>query len=163
MASGFVQRFKGKIALAKGGLWIGGTQFTGTGADLNSLSGFATPVNFSATVANNSTLPGSGLVLARSTGSTSFTYFMPAPTAGAELCVNLFVTSTAAFIKSGVTGTNTSPTFVLGGGSTFMVLTSTYSVTVDFYGLSTTQWLVVSALSTSTGAYPLAPVPSTST
>ncbi len=39
MATGFVQRFKGKIALAQGGLWIGGSQFTGTGADLSVLAG----------------------------------------------------------------------------------------------------------------------------
>lgn len=142
MATGFVQRFKGKIALATGGLWIGGTQVTANANDLNSLAGSGSTVTSYST---DGTISGYGPKnLISSSAANTFT--LPAPVRGAEMQLVLTSVSSGAFIKAA-----SGSAFIVNlAGSTGIVMKSTTIMSIVLAGLSTALWGIMSAWSTST-------------
>lgn len=124
MATGFVQRFKGKIAVAAA--WFGGVQEFGPGTlfvGTTALAALTVPAaNGAATIASSSAL-------------TIWTLGQ-SPVAGAELEISLIQVSSGVFIKAAA-GTSFDP-------STNTVMKSTAARTITLYGLSTLKWAIKS-------------------
>jgi hypothetical protein len=128
MATGFVQRFKGKITADA--LWYKGWNFdVSTPAAASTASAFQILNVISATGADVRTLQ--------------------APKSGIKEVIAITQVSSATFIKAAA-GTN----FGLMGTSTMIVMKSTIQMTVALVGLSSIQWAVESVWSTSTTAIP---------
>lgn len=141
MATGFVQRWKGKIALPVGGLWIGGVQLSGSGADFNTNTGWGVASTYSST----QTLPNGGV--SQITSTVIAVYTIGPPVVGRTAVVTASTGSTAWMVK-------TAPAVVLGspsvnGGTTLTnTIKSTSSLvatSVELIGLSTNAWLFMGA------------------
>lgn len=140
MASGFANRWKGKQEFDRGALWCAGTQFAGSGADLDVNTGWATVSTYSSTQA----LPNGGISLITSTAIAVYT--LSSPVKGRTILISASSGSTAWMVKgstvSGVTILG-SPA-VNGGSSLTFVIKSTSSLVatqVELVGLSTTSYL----------------------
>lgn len=126
MATGFVQRFKGKIQADQ--LWTKGWAASETQSN----------------PAAGSTLGAFGSVtLASATAAVVFT--MQPPKAGIEHVIAMTAVSSGVFLKA-PPGVN----FGVFGGSTIIVLKSTSQMTIEFIGISTVQWAIQSVWTTST-------------
>lgn len=163
MATGFVQRFKGKIDVALGGLWIAGVQVITTGADQNVDYGWGTvggPSTAGSTAGSSS--PGVTLASSRAAGidifnppSSGLVVALAPPLPGITKIIKYSTlnSSTGLKIKTG------SITTIFTGGestayaiSTFCnVLLSTISMTIELMGLSTVEYLIAGLYPT-TGA-----------
>lgn len=143
MATGFVQRYKGKIDFAAGGLWIAGVQIGAAGADLNVNTGWGTVD----VIAANGTIPNSGLNLITSTALASGIYNLAAPVPGHTVVISASTASTAWMIKTStgvVTIQGTQGAGSLGGSSLTNTIKSTSSLVatqIEMIGLSTSAWL----------------------
>lgn len=132
MATGFVQRFKGKIEADS--LWVKGVQVAGAGAAAN--------VSLISSSLGASTLSGSISVLLSSGSTTQAIVRLSRPFAGATKTIQVS-TGLGVIITA---STNGSITF---NGSTLSVAASSGSTcyTLELVGTSTVNWAVV-------GAYP---------
>ena len=129
MATGFVQRFKGKIAAAE--LWIGGqSQFDMDAPSTDSTLG---SVRTSRIISSS----GAGI------------YTVPRPVPGTDRTLAITSVSSGVFFKASA-GTS----FGVIGGSTMTVMKSTVAMTIELAGLSTALWWLKSAWSTSTTVIP---------
>lgn len=129
MATGFTQRFKGKIAAAE--LWIGGQ-------DQSSVDAPSTDSTLGA-VRTSRIISSSGAGI----------YTVPRPVPGLDRTISITSVSSGVFLKaaSGVS-------FGVIGGSTMTVMKSTVPMTIELAGLSTSLWWLKSAWSTSTTVIP---------
>ena len=167
MATGFVQRYKGKVALAAGGLSIAGTQVNASGADLNVNTGWATaPLSTSSTAAPTqlSTARTSGVEQLWPTALTGGSiYRLPPPTVGAVKLLNystingstiLWVTTSTAgaVVLQGVGSTGSTASFAGSGGSTISnTIKSTQSCQIELVGVSTSAWLFTGVVPSTSG------------
>lgn len=163
MASGFVQRWKGKVNAAQ--LWLAGTQITASGADINTLAGGATVTTSTSAAAPVTLTRNAGLdILAPVALTGGSIYRLPAPAAGVTKTLQystingstiVFITlSTAGAITlSGVGSTGSTAAFGGSGGSTLTnTIKSTQSCTIELMGISTSQWLFSGILPSTVGA-----------
>lgn len=167
MSNGFVQRFKGKVNLAPGGLWVAGTQCNATGADLNVNSGWGT-VNTStsstaAPVQLTTARVGGIDILAPVALTGGSIYRLPPPIPGATKLISystingstiIFVTASTAgaVVFSGVGSTGSTASFAGTGGTTLSnTFKSTQGCQVELMGISTAAWLVTGVLPTTVG------------
>ena len=140
--SGFVQRFKGKVAFPAGGIYIGGVQIAGSGADLNTLVGFGT-VNTANNAAPIATIPNGGISEITSTAINVYPLANPSP--GRRVIIAITTGSSAVMIKcsTGAVTIMNCPS-VNGGSSITNTIKSTQSLVgteIELYGLSTSQYL----------------------
>lgn len=133
MASGFVQRFKGKVECDA--LWIKGYNYSAVEAASIGAQATSTLGNFAASNVISSS--GAGI------------WNVPPPTAGLERTLAITSISSGAFFKAAA---NTS--FGIIGTSTMNVLKSTTVMTITLMGLSSVLWQVKSVWSTSTTVIP---------
>jgi hypothetical protein len=147
--SGFVQRFKGKVAFPVGGIWIGDFQVTGTAADLNVNLGWGTVTQIGA---NGSTIPNSGVSQVTSTAVA--VYNLANPVAGVSKVIDITAASTAVLIKaSTAAGVTIQGGSSLNGGSTLSFVikstgaTALVATQIELVGLSSLQYLFM-------GVYP---------
>ena len=173
MATGFVQRYKGKIAAAQvrvpvGGLMIADVAVNAAGADLNGLIGWSSaPTSTSSTAApvQLSTTRVNGIdTLAPVALTGGSIYRLPAPTVGAEkiivystingsTVIFLSASTAGAVVYAGVGSTGSTASFFGSGGSTISnTLKSTQSCQITMFGLSTTQWLITAVAPSTVGA-----------
>src|ERR1043166_7126138 len=127
MATGFVQRWKGKVA-ADAFWYKGWNQDVSTPAAASTAGSFMNQILVSASAASVFTLqpPEAGVVQ------------------------RLLMNPSSAILVKAAPGTN----FGVFGGTTEIVLKSTTIMTVELIGLSSVAWQVVSAWSTSTTVIP---------
>lgn len=126
MATGFQQRWKGKIAIAAA--WFGGVQEFGVG------SGFS---GTDATVTKTIPASAGSASLTASTGIATAIWTLGAvPQPGQELEIALTTISSGIFIKAAA-GTSFDP-------STNTVMKSTYAQMITLYGLTTAKWAIKS-------------------
>lgn len=166
MATGFVQRYKGKIALASGGMSIAGTQVNASGADFNVNTGWGTvPVTTTSTTALqlSSGRTAGAEVLAPTANVGGAIFRLPVPYAGAIKLIYystlngstifLLTASTAGAVTfAGVGSTGSTASFAGTGGSTLSnTLKSTQSCQIELMGISTTQWLFTGVVPSTTG------------
>lgn len=140
MATGFVQRWKGKVTAAQ--LWLAGTQITASGTDINTLAGSGSTVSSYST---DGSVSGYGAkTLTSSSNANTFT--LPAPVRSAEMQLCMTSVSSGIFIKAA----SGSSFGVTAAGSTSIVMKSTTIMSIALAGLSTSLWGIMSAWSTST-------------
>jgi hypothetical protein len=151
MATGFVQRYKGKITCAE--FWLAGTQINASGTDLNVNLGWGTvggPSTAGSTAGSSN--PGVTLGSSRTAGidifappSSGLVIALAPPVAGVNKVIKYSTanSSTGLKIKTGNVGiTITGGESTAYAASTFTnVILSTSSMTIEFFGLSTTEWL----------------------
>ncbi len=160
--SGFVQRFKGRVAFPAGGIWIGGSQLTASSADLNTAAGFGTAQTSTST---SIALTAGGIKnLSPAALSGGTIYPLADPVLGRELILNYSTVngSTVVWVKlsttnlpffAGIGSTGSTASFFGSGGSSISnVLKSTQGVTVRMVGISTSQWLVLGVSPSTVGA-----------
>lgn len=140
MATGFVNRWKGKQAFDRGALWAAGSQFNGSGADLDVNTGWATVSTYSST----QPLPNGGVSQILSTAIAVYT--LGAPVKGRTVIIAASTGSTAWMVKgSTAAGVTFQSTPSVNGGSTLSyVIKSTSSLVatqVELIGLSTSAYL----------------------
>lgn len=170
MATGFVDRFKGKIATPVGGLFIGGTQVTTTGADANTSAGtgtvFTSTGSASTATAYNPTTISAGFGLKQLfPGSTQPIFRLPKPTQGGGfVTINystingstgliLTLSTDGSVVLQGVGSTGSTASFAGTGGSTLTnTIKSTQSHQIELQSVSTTAWLFCSVVPSSVGA-----------
>lgn len=137
--TGFLNRFKGKQSYPVGGIWIGGTQLTPSGLDLNTLAGSGT----AQTITTGSTINGPGGVTSISATTAIAVYPMTGgPVAGVEKTIVITSVSSGIQIKAPA-GASFDP-------STNTVIKSTYAMTIKLMGLSTTKYTIQSVAPPST-------------
>lgn len=154
MATGFVQRFKGKIQ-----------------ADSIFLKGYgwsevSTSLGSTAAAVANSTLSADRTNYVINGSSAAIVYTLPPVEQGARASLLFLAVSSAVFIRASTTAPNGANNFGVqgAGGSTAIVLKSTAQMTVDLIGVSSVSWAVTSVWSTYSTAAALAqPVFSTTT
>lgn len=149
MATGFVQRFKGKIALAQGGLYIGGTQVNATGVDLNALVGQSVQQNIlSTTSTGTGTITNTGPTTISSSSGINV-YRLARPISGCEKLIQLTTVSSGVLITASTDGSVT-----INGSSINTTIKSTVAAVIDLVGTSTSNWaiagLFISTLATLT-------------
>lgn len=165
--SGFVQRYKGRIAVPVGGLSVGGTQINASGPDMNVLTGWGTaPTSTSSTAGpvQLSTTRTNGVdILAPVANTGGSIYRLPPPFVGATKLIVystingstiLFVSaSTAGAVTySGIGSTGSTASFAGSGGSTLSnTFKSTQSCQVELIGISTAAWLVTGVIPSTSG------------
>lgn len=137
MATGFVQRYKGKIALPVGGLWIGGVQITGSGADFNSISGQGT-VQALTTASAVTTITNTGVTTINAS-SALLIYRLARPVPGAEKVIQLNPVSSGVFITVSTDGS-----VLLNGSSINTTIKSTVAANINLSGNSTSGWTITS-------------------
>lgn len=121
--SGFIQRWKGKVAVAAA--YFGGVQEFGAGS------------LFVGTTAGAQTIPATnGAASIASSSAISIWTIGAIPQAGAELEIALISVSSGVFIKAAA-GTSFDP-------STDTVMKSTGARTITLYGLSSLKWAIKS-------------------
>lgn len=169
MANGFVQRFKGKINLAAGGLWVAGSQCNASGADLNVNLGWGT-----VQTTTSSTAAPVQLTTSRVGGIDVFAPVpltggsimrLPPPIGGVSKVVQfstingstiMFLTASTAgaVVFGGVGSTGSTAGFGGTGGTTLSnTVKTTQSGQIELMGLSTAAWLVVGVLPSTVGAF----------
>lgn len=163
MATGFVDRYKGKVAQPVGGMYIGGIQVNTTGGDMNTSLGWGVVPTSTASSTANSTTPSYVIPSSRAAGidifaptSSGAIVVLPAPFPGANKVLQYSTVngSTACKFKcsttAGVTIQGANST-TIGGLSLTVSMTSTITCTIDLLGLSTTAWLFQSVWPSTTG------------
>jgi hypothetical protein len=138
--SGFVQRFKGKVAFPTGGIWIGGTQVTTSGADLNTQKNWGTVTT---STANTGTVQAGGVTAIAPTSDGIWN--LPTPVAG-ETSVITYSTYNGAlllFLKAstGVVTITGLYSTAIAGSSLTNTIKSTVSCQIELIGLSSVQYL----------------------
>jgi hypothetical protein len=171
MATGFVDRYKGKTAQPIGGMFIGGVQVNTTGPDCNTSVGWGTaPLSTSSTTNSPNAIQlsttrtgGVDLLWPGANGGGGSIYRMPPPFAGANKVISystingstvLFLTlSTAGSVTlQGVGSTGSTASFAGTGGSTLTnTIKSTVSCLITLVGISTAAWLFESVVPSTTG------------
>ena len=136
MATGFVQRFKGKINVASGGLWIGGVQVGAAGADLNAVTGWGT-VSTVASSTVTPTLANGGVTVITSTALANGIYTLANPVAGRQMLLVATTGSTAWMVKAstGVVTIQNCPV-ADGGSSLTNTIKSTQATFVGAVGVT---------------------------
>lgn len=129
MATGFVQRFKGKVECDS--LWVKGFCYSNTEAA--TIGAQATSTLGPNVVSNVISSSGAGI------------WNVPPPSPGIERTLAITSVSSGAFFKAAA---NTS--FGIIGGSTMNVLKSTTVMSITLVGMSSVLWQVKSVWSTST-------------
>lgn len=147
MATGFVTRFKGKIAVPAGGIWVGGTQVNASGADFNVNTGWGTVTSPVAGAITNS-----GVTSITSTALAAGIYNLANPVAGVQKVLDFSTASTAWMIKvsTGVVTIQGTQGAGLGGSSLTNTIKSTSTLVatqVELVGLSSVAYLFM-------GVYP---------
>lgn len=152
MPTGFVERFKGKIALPVGGLWIGGTQVGVTGPDANSALGQGSIQSLTSTSADTALAKVGGLTVIATTLAAVIS--IPAPQVGITKYFSIEGTtgdgSTAVVVMRTSTAPGSTTQFIWGGSTVngastttnLMKYTSTAVAwtTIELYGRSTSLW-----------------------
>lgn len=164
MATGFVDRYKGKIAVPVGGTYIGGIQVNTSGPDANTAVGWGTfPASTISTAAvqlGSSRAAGPEKFAPASGGSPIFR--LPTPFAGANKMLYystengstqiLITTSTAGAVTLAGVGSTGSTAVIGTGGSTLSnTMKSTISCQIVLLGVSSVQWLFESVAPSTTG------------
>lgn len=158
MATGFVDRLKGKATAAVGSTWIAGVQVNTTGADANTSVGMGAPylsTGSSAAVAYTPVTISAGFGLKQLfPGSTQPLFRLPKPTLGGGfVTINystingstgliLTLSTDGSVTLQGVGSTGSTASFAGSGGSTLTnCIKSTQSHQIELQSISTTQWL----------------------
>ncbi len=137
--NGFVQRWKGKVALPVGGLFIGGVSVTPSAADLNTVLAAGTLTAY--TTAGTQNIAAGNATISASSALSIFS-MLEAPKVSVERVLSLILVSSGVFIKAAA-GTSFDP-------STNTVIKSTYAQQITLFGLSTTKWSIKSVFPVST-------------
>ena len=129
MATGFAQRWKGKVTADA--LWVSGWFFNGvqSPAAASTLNTFMNANIISATAAS--------------------AYTLQPPEPGVPVTLALTNVSSGVAIKAAA-GSN----FGVMGGSSMIVMKSTVQMTIEMVGVSTVSWAIKSVWSTSTSVIP---------
>jgi hypothetical protein len=140
MATGFNQRWKGKVAVPASGIWIAGVQVTPSAADLNVNTGWGTASTISA---NGSTIPNTGVTFINSTALGI--YNLANPVQGLSKVIQIQPGSTGVMIKvsTGVVTIQGGST-TLGASTLTNVISSTVSLVatlMELYGASSVAWV----------------------
>jgi hypothetical protein len=158
MATGFTDRFKGKIACPIGGVYVGGVQVNASGPDSNTSVGWGSvPVSTLSTgTITMSTTRAAGMDVFNPASGASPIFQLPTPFAGANKVLEYSTINGSTqilFTCSTVTGVTIQGTYstAIGGSSLTRVMKSTISCTIELLGLSTTQWLFNSVYPSTTG------------
>ncbi len=166
--SGFVKRFKGKVAFPVGGIWVGGVSIADSAADLNTSVGWGTVQTStgSSVAVQLSTSRVGGLDVIAPTASTAgggAIYRLPPPVPGVVKLIDystingstiLFLTvSTAGAVTiAGVGSTGSTASFAGTGGSTLSnTIKSTQSCQIEMIGQTTAIWLFNGIVPSTTG------------
>lgn len=167
--SGFVQRFKGKVAFPAGGIFIGDVQMTPSGTDLNVNAGWGTvqtSTGTSPTAIQLSTGRAAGLDIIAPVASTAAggtVYRMPPPFAGAVKVLQYstlngssicFITlSTAGTVTvTGIGTTASTASFAGSGGSSLSnTIKSTQGCQIELIGVSSVAWLFTGVIPSTSG------------
>jgi hypothetical protein len=139
MATGFVQRFKGKIALAQGGLYIGGTQYTGSGSDLNTVAGTGV---IDIAGPTGSTVGSGGVTILTSTAIA--VYNLQPPVNGRSVIIDITTVSTAWMVKAATGVTILDCLQAAGGSSLTNTIKSTSTLVggvITLIGVSTSSYV----------------------
>jgi hypothetical protein len=138
--SGFVQRFKGKVAFPAGGIYIGGVQIAGSGNDLNTNVGWGTVNTIGA---NGATIPNGGVSVITSTAAAIYNLANPSP--GRVVLLDITDQSSSVMVKVSTGVVTIQGTSTTNGGST---LTNTIKSTatligtqIELVGLSSVAYL----------------------
>lgn len=164
--SGFVKRFKGKVAFPVGGIWVGGVSIADSAADLNTSLGWGTVAvsTISTAAVQLSAARAGGLdVIAPGANTGGAIYRLPPPVPGVVKLIDystingstiLFLTvSTAGAVTiAGVGSTGSTASFAGTGGSTLSnTIKSTQSCQIEMIGQSTAIWLFNGVVPSTTG------------
>lgn len=138
MATGFVQRFKGKVAFPLGGIYIAGTQVNASGADFSAITGQATV----STKSSTETLNNGGVNQILSTAAALFR--IADPVKGRYVAVQAMVGTTGWRIAMSSLGAILGGSTLAGGSTSSWIFGSTVSfpgTVLEMVGLSTSQYL----------------------
>ena len=135
MATGFVQRWKGKVALPVGGLWIGGVQYSGSGNDLNTISGSGS-LQALTTASAVTTITNTGVTTIAAT-SGILVYRLARPVPGGDKVIQLTTVSSGIFITASTDGS-----VLLNGSSINTTIKSTVAANINLMGNSTSGWTI---------------------
>jgi len=168
MATGFVQRWKGKVNAAQ--LWLGGVQINAAGADLNVNIGWGTvqtttsSTGSTANMVSLSTSRVGGLDIFAPTANTGGSLLkLPAPVAGVGKLVQLstingstimfLLASTAGAVTfQGVGSTGSTASFFGTGGSTLsFAMKTTQSCQIELMGQSSVAWMMTGLVPSTVG------------
>lgn len=157
--SGFVDRYKGKVAAAVGGFYIGGTQVNTTGADANTAVGtgavYTSSGSNSTATAYTPVTISAGFGLKQLTpGSTQPLFRLPKPAQGGGfVTINystlngstgliLTLSTDGSVTLQGVGSTGSTASFAGTGGSTLTnTIKSTQSHQIELQSISSAAWL----------------------
>jgi hypothetical protein len=140
MTTGFIDRYKGKIATPIGGMYVGGVQVNASGPDSNTAVGWGTVSTYSST----QTLPNGGVVQILSTAIAVYNLSSPSP--GRVVVIAAMPGSTAWMVK-----VSTGAVVILGGSTvthsastlanTIKSTSNLVATQVELIGLSTSVYL----------------------
>lgn len=133
--NGFVERYKGKFNADPGATWVGGIPMYGPVTQLN---GVPTSTGSTVTIGRNT------VARINASSTTAFIRLPAISYIGQPLAIEIFgvgSTSTAVFITAAAGGT-----FL---GSSYSVLKSTQSITIELQATSTLNWAIMGTYSTS--------------
>jgi hypothetical protein len=157
--SGFVERIKGKVAQAVGGLYVGGVQVNATGLDQNTAVGTGTVYtstgSSSSTAAYIPTTISAGFGLKRlQPTSTQPIFRLPPPVQGGGWTTIVYstvngstgliltISTDGSVVFEGVGSSGSTASFAGSGGSTLSnCLKSTQSHQIELQSISTAKWL----------------------
>lgn len=141
MATGFSQRWKGRIAARQ--LWLGSpaVQVTATGGDLNTIAGSAT-LQALTTSSTTSTITNTGPTTIASSSALTIWRLAPPTSPGMDKLIQLTTVSSGVFIT-----TSTDGSVLLNGSSLNTTIKSTIATIIDLFATSTSNWAIA-------GVYP---------
>lgn len=132
MATGFVQRWKGKVNAAQ--LWLAGTQIVASGSDINTLIG-GSSLEALSTTSGYPNIKNNGMTtIASSSVLTTWRLATPAY-AGQMKTINMITVSSGLFIT-----TSTAIVTSLNGSSINNTMKSTQTGIISLEATSTTNW-----------------------
>lgn len=137
MATGFVQRYKGKIAVPVGGIYIGGTQLSGSAADFNTISGSAT-LQALTSASTTSTITNTGPTTIASSSALTIWRLAKPTSPGQDKVIQLTTVSSGVFITASTDGS-----VLLNGSSINTTIKSTVAANIDLFATSTSNWAIV--------------------
>ena len=156
MATGFIDRYKGKFTQGVGTQWIAGVQVNTTGADCNTSVGTGTVyTSTGSTTAFGPTTISAGFGLKRLLpGSSSPIFRVPAPAQGGgwltieystingSTGLILTFSTDGSVVLEGVGSTGSTASFAGSGGSTISnTIKSTQSHQIELQSISSVKWL----------------------
>jgi hypothetical protein len=158
MATGFVDRYKGKVAQPIGGMFVGGIQVLATGPDMNTCVGTGTvftSTGSASTIAFTPTVVSSGFGLKQlNPTSTQPIFRLPPPafpggwttivysTINGSTGLILTFSTDGSVTLVGVGSTGSTASFAGSGGSTLSnTLKSTQSHQIELQSISSAKWL----------------------